>query len=70
MDEFNTDEQLNLFDKQRAFVNYYDKAGALRTGKLVRRIKKGKHKGKYIILDMNGKRIMPNKIRDIVTELK
>ncbi len=70
MDDLNINMQLNLFEKQRAFVNYYDKAGALRTGQLIRRIKKGKYKGRYIVLDMHGKRIMPDKIRDIVTDVE
>ncbi len=70
MDDLISNEQLSLFEKQRAIVNYYDKAGALRTGQLIRRIKKGKHKDKYIVLDRHGKRVMPDKIRDIVTELE
>ena len=68
MKEIELSDQLNIFEKQRTLVHYYDKAGALRTGYLIRKIKKGKKRGKFVVEEMNGKLIIPAKIRNIETQ--
>ena len=59
------ESQLGLFEDQSAMVHYYDKNGALRTGRILRRIKKGKKKGRYVVIGMDGKSCIPDKIRNI-----
>lgn len=69
----NTDQhdQLNIFSERRQVrVHYYDRGGALHTGILIRRIKKGRHKGACIVQDSNGRQFVPHKIRNIETILE
>jgi len=58
-------EQLELLDPQPAVVHFWDKDQALRTGRLVRRIKKGGKTGMYVVKDSSGKNRIPSKIRNI-----
>jgi hypothetical protein len=57
--------QLELLDTRPAVVHFWDKDEALRTGRLVRRIKRGKKRGLYIVKDSAGKRLVPPRIRNI-----
>ncbi len=68
MNDIDLTDQLSMFEKERTLVHYYDKAGALRTGYLIRKIKKGKNRGKYVVEEMNGKLIIPTRIRNIETQ--
>lgn len=66
--EFSNDilnSQMTLFEDKSAMIHYYDKNGALRTGRILRRVKKGKNKGKYVVIDMDGRTVIPSKIRNI-----
>jgi hypothetical protein len=58
-------EQLELLDSRPALVHFWDKDEALRTGRLVRRIKKGGKTGMYVVEDSSGKNRIPSKIRNI-----
>ena len=58
-------EQLNLLGGLPPLVHYFDKNGALRTGVLVRRVKRGLHKGKVVVEDSDGRRFIPARIRNI-----
>ena len=57
--------QLELFTIELPVVHFFDKNGALRSGHLIRWIKKGKKKGHAIVRDLNGKIHKPDKIRNI-----
>lgn len=59
------DVQLELFDFGTPVVHYYDRNGALHTGKLVRRIMKGKRKGFCVVINAQGRKMIPFKIRNI-----
>lgn len=58
-------DQMNLLGNQQPLVHYFDTNGALRTGRLVRRIQKGKRKGAFVVIDHNGRKFIPKKIRNI-----
>jgi len=57
--------QMELLDTRPAVVHFWDEDQALRTGRLVRRIKRGKKRGLYIVKDSAGKNRVPSKIRNI-----
>ena len=57
--------QLELFENKPAVIHYLDRDGALHSGHLARRIKRGKRKGTFIVSDSSGKKIVPHKIRNI-----
>jgi hypothetical protein len=57
--------QLELLDTRPAVVHFWDKDEALRTGRIVRRIKRGKKRGLYVVKDSAGKKLVPPKIRNI-----
>ena len=57
--------QLGFFGLETAVVHYFDKNGALRTGKFIRRITKGKNKGRIIVENTDGRQIAPRRIRNI-----
>lgn len=59
------EKQLDLLSERPTLVHYFDKNGALHTGTLVKKIKKGKKRGQYIVMDPSGKRFIPPKIRNI-----
>ena len=58
-------EQLELLDTRPAVVHFWDKGEALRTGRLVKKIKKGKAKGQFVVEDSTGKRQVGPKIRNV-----
>jgi predicted transposase YbfD/YdcC len=58
-------EQLELLDSRPSVVHFWDSDEALRTGRLVRKIKKGKKTGTYVVADSSGKKRIPAKIRNI-----
>ena len=60
-----TGEQLELLDSRPSLVHFWDKDEALRTGRLVRKIKKGKKTGSYVVADSSGKKRIPARIRNI-----
>jgi hypothetical protein len=60
-----SEDQLELLDDRPAMVHFWDKDQALRTGRLAGRIKKGKKKGQYIVIDSAGRRRVCPKIRNI-----
>jgi hypothetical protein len=57
--------QLSLLADESPLCHFFDKNGALRTGRVLRRYTKGKMKGRFLIEDVNGKRCVPEKIRNI-----
>ncbi len=57
--------QMELLDTRPAVVHFWDKDQALRTGRLVRRIKRGRKKGLYIVKDSAGRKVVPPRIRNI-----
>ena len=57
--------QLELLGDKQPVVHYFDKNGALHSGVLVRRITKGKRKGKIVVMDNKGRRVIPAKVRNI-----
>jgi len=52
-------------EAENAIVHYFDKGGALRSGKLVRRVKKGRKKGQVVVQDNDGRQFVPFKVRNI-----
>ncbi len=58
-------KQLELLDTRPAVVHFWDEHQALRTGRLGRKIKRGKRKGQYVVVDSSGKRQVGPKIRNI-----
>ncbi len=58
-------EQLSLLGDDQPLVHYFDANGALRTGRMVRRIQKGKRKGAIVVIDHHGRKFIPKKIRNI-----
>ncbi|HDQ44271.1 MAG TPA: hypothetical protein ENN17_02065 [bacterium] len=58
-------DQLSLFNRQQVRVHYYDENGALHTGILVRRIRKGRRAGCFLVRDPSGRRFIPDKIRNV-----
>jgi len=69
-DNINKDSQLGLFSFQEPVIHYFDKNGALRSGYLVRWIKKGKKKGLPVVRESNGKYYVPGKIRNVEYKYK
>ena len=57
-------EQQSMFRK-KVVIHYFDKNGALRTGTIIRRIKKGKNAGAYLVEDSKGNKLITKKIRNI-----
>ena len=62
--------QMTLLNNQPAqpIVNYYNKGGALRTGRLLRIIKRGSLKGKRVVAHLDGHKVVVDikDVRDIV----
>jgi len=67
MDKMKNDmeSQLTLFSRAESIVHYFDKNGGLHSGKLVRKVKKGRKKGSWIVRTAEGREIIPYKIRNI-----
>ena len=59
------DSQLTLFSKAESIVHYFDKDGGLHSGRLVRRVKKGRKKGAWVVRTAEGREIIPFRIRNI-----
>ena len=57
-------EQLNLFGESPTIVHYFDRNGALRSGRLIRRIQKGKKKGAFVVMDSEGHKVVTMKVRN------
>jgi hypothetical protein len=57
--------QLELLDKRPSVVHFWDESEALRTGRIVRKIKRGRRQGQYVVEDGSGKRRVGPKIRNI-----
>ncbi|MBN2102610.1 hypothetical protein JW835_01050 [bacterium] len=58
-------EQLSLLEDEVPLCHFFDKNGALRTGRIVRKYTRGKWKGRFLVEDLNGKHCVPDKIRNI-----
>jgi hypothetical protein len=58
-------DQLTLFANQGARVHYYDKNGALHTGRLIKIIKRGRKAGQMVVQDQRGKKVIPHKVRNV-----
>jgi len=58
-------DQLNLMKATKCIVHYFDKNGALRTAKLIRKITKGSRKGMCVVSDYEGHQWVPENIRNI-----
>jgi hypothetical protein len=57
--------QMELLDPRPAVVHFWDKDEALRTGRLVKKIKRGKRKGQFVVVDSTGRRQVGPKIRNL-----
>ena len=57
--------QMDLLEDEKPIVHYFDKNGALRSGRMVRRIQSGDQKGAVVVEDITGRRFIPEKIRNI-----
>jgi hypothetical protein len=57
--------QLNLFGKFPTIVHYFDRNGALRSGRLIRRVCKGKKKGAFVVVDSDGHQIITLRVRNL-----
>ena len=55
--------QLELFTGP--IVHYYDRAGALRSGRLVKKVRRGKRRGAFVVADASGRLTVTSKIRNI-----
>lgn len=58
-------DQMTLFENRGALVHYYDKNGALHTGRLCRIIKRGRQAGQMVVRNQQGKKILPHKVRNV-----
>jgi len=58
-------QQLNLLGGRSPVVHFFDRAGKLRSGRIIRRIQRGSRKGRYVVEDAGGKRYVPERIRNI-----
>jgi hypothetical protein len=57
--------QLDLIKPTNHVVHYFDQNGALRSGRLVRRIEKGEQRGSVVVSDHDGNEFVPSRIRNI-----
>ncbi len=57
-------EQLNLYGESQNIFHYFDRNGALRSGRLIRRIQKGKKKGAFVVMDSEGHKVVTMKVRN------
>jgi hypothetical protein len=60
--------QLELFTGP--IVHYYDRAGALRSGRLIKRVRRGKRRGAFVVADASGRLTVTAKIRNIELDEK
>lgn len=58
-------EQTDLVDGNPPVVHYFDKNGALRSARMVRKVEKGKQEGSVIVRDFQGNQFIPENIRNI-----
>lgn len=58
--------QLDLFESGPAIVHFYDRNGALHTGSLLKRIRRGRNRGQILIRTTDGRIIKPHRVRNIV----
>ncbi len=63
-------EQLEFFGLTKAVVHYFDRDGALHSGRLVRKIKRGKKRGTFVVSDTFGRLHIPYRIRNIEFQSK
>jgi hypothetical protein len=59
------DAQMELLDSRPSIVHYWDRDEALRTGRIVRKIKRGKNRGRYVVVNSEGKQLVPQRIRNL-----
>ena len=57
--------QLSLFGFKTPVVHFFDSKGGLRSARLVRWIRRGKKKGRAVVQDGEGKRIVARRIRNV-----
>ncbi|MBN1780813.1 hypothetical protein JW948_06800 [bacterium] len=65
MDRDNQSGQMSFLNGGPPVCHFFDRNGALRTGRIIRRYTKGRRKGRFLVEDVNGKRFVPEKIRNI-----
>jgi len=65
MSQITDTDQMTLFGNKGALVHYYDKNGALHTGRLIRIIKRGRKAGQMVVQNQQGKKIIPYKVRNV-----
>ena len=65
MPENTETDQMALFENNGALVHYYDKNGALHTGRLIRIIKRGRKAGQMVVQNQQGKKTIPYKVRNV-----
>ena len=58
-------DQLDLQGGRQSVVHYFDKNGALRSARMVRKLETGKHKGSVVVSDFEGNQFIPDNIRNI-----
>ena len=59
------DEQLHLFGESQTIVHYFDRNGALHSGRLVRRVRKGRKQGAFVVIDSKGRRVITQNVRNL-----
>jgi len=57
--------QLSFLSDEAPLCHFFDKNGALRTGRILRKYTRGRQKGRFLIKDVTGKQYVPEKIRNI-----
>lgn len=58
-------EQLSFLAAEPPLCHFYDRNGALRAGRIIRRFTRGMKKGRFLVEDIHGKRVIPDRIRNI-----
>jgi len=58
-------EQMEIFSLKPDVVHYFDRNGALHSGRFVRIISKGKKKGQIVVQAPNGRKFIPYKVRNV-----
>ena len=57
--------QLELIPENSKIVHYFDRNGALRSGRWVRRVESGVNQGAVIVSDYSGHEVIAHQIRNI-----
>lgn len=58
-------EPMEGLGERTPVVHYFDKNGALRSARMVRKIERGKQQGAVVVRDFQGNQFIPENIRNI-----